>query len=58
MQWCVATKIVIKPDSFNRDPDRELYISHFEDCEELGKWSDKKMSLTLAASLKGKARIF
>jgi hypothetical protein len=50
--------IVIKPDSFTGDEDWEQYLSHFEDCAELGQWTDKEMLLTLAASLKGQARAF
>ena len=50
--------IVIKPDPFTGEEDWEQYISHFEDCAELGQWNEKEMLLTLAASLKGQARIF
>jgi hypothetical protein len=46
--------IVLKPDPYNGDEDWE----HFEDCVELGQWTDKEMLLTLAASLKGQARVF
>ena len=49
---------VITPDTFNGDDDWEQYISHFEDCAELGNWSIKEKVLTLAAKLKGQARVF
>jgi hypothetical protein len=61
MYCCYGTprpSIVIKPDSFTGDEDWEQYFSHFEDCAELGRWTDKEMLLTLAASLKGQARVF
>jgi hypothetical protein len=50
--------IVIKPDVFTGEEDWEQFISHFEDCAELGQWNAKEMLLTLAASLKGHARVF
>jgi hypothetical protein len=50
--------ITIRPDQYNGDDDWEQYISHFEDCAELGQWNQKEMLLTLAASLKGQARVF
>ena len=59
--WTTAIlqpSITIKPDKFTGDEDWEQYISHFEDCAELGQWSDREMFLTLAASLKGQARVF
>jgi hypothetical protein len=40
MYCCFGTprpSIVIKPDSFTGDEDREQYFSHFEDCDELGR---------------------
>ena len=49
---------VITPDTFKGDDDWEQYISHFEDCAELGNWSLKEKVLTLAAKLKGQARVF
>lgn len=52
------SSIVIKPDPFTGYEDWEQYISHFEDCAELGQWNEREMLLTLAASLKGQARVF
>ena len=54
----VKPSITIKPDNITGDEDWEHYISHFEYCAELGQWSDREMFLTLAASLKGQARVF
>lgn len=50
--------IVIKPDLFTRYEDWEQYISHYDDCAELGQWTGKEMLLTLPARLKGQARVF
>ena len=36
----------------------ETYITHFELCAELGRWCMRNSLLTLAASLRGQARIF
>ena len=53
-----AHSITIKPDTFNGDDDWDQYISHFENCAELGQWTDRERALTLAACLKGQARVF
>ena len=50
--------IAIKPDTFNGDEDWDQYISHFENCADLGNWSERERALTLAACLKGQARTF
>lgn len=50
--------VVITPESYTGDDDWEQYISHFEDCAELGNWTEKEKVLTLAAKLKGQARVF
>lgn len=52
------SSITISPDTYSGDDDWEQYISHFEDCAELGKWTEKEKVLTLAAKLKGQARVF
>ena len=52
------SKVTIKPDTFTGEDDWEQYISHFDNCAELGGWSDRERVLTLAACLKGQARIF
>ena len=49
---------VVTPDTYSGEDDWEQYISHFEDCAELGNWSEKEKVLTLAAKLKGQARVF
>jgi hypothetical protein len=50
--------ITIKPDKYSGEDDWEQYISHFQDCAELGKWNDQEKLLTLAACLRGQARAF
>ena len=55
---CSHSKVTIKPDTFTGEDDWEQYISHFDNCAELGGWSDRERVLTLAACLKGQARIF
>ena len=50
--------MIITPDTYTGDDDGEHYISHFEDCADLGDWTEKEKVLTLAAKLKGQARVF
>lgn len=50
--------ITIKPEKYEGEEDWEQYFSHFEDCAELGQWTNKEKLLTLAACLKGQARAF
>ena len=50
--------ITIIPDTFNGEDDWDQYISHFENCAELGHWTERERALTLAACLKGQARVF
>ena len=52
------SSVIITPDTYTGDDDWEQYISHFEDCAELGNWTEKEKVLTLAAKLKGQARVF
>ena len=49
---------VVTLDTYSGEDDWEQYISHFEDCAELGNWSEKEKVLILAAKLKGQARVF
>ena len=49
---------MVTPETYNREDVWEQYISHFEDCAELGNWLEKEKVLTLAAKLKGQARMF
>lgn len=48
----------IKPETFDGTDDWDQYISHFQNCAELGRWSDSDKTLTLASCLKGQARSF
>ncbi|MES9884510.1 MAG: hypothetical protein ABW185_27000 [Sedimenticola sp.] len=48
----------IKPESFDGTDDWDQYISHFQNCAELGRWSDPDKTLTLASCLKGQARSY
>ncbi|XP_045206353.2 uncharacterized protein LOC123558545 [Mercenaria mercenaria] len=52
------SSISINPDKFDGEDDWEQYISNFEDCAELGQWTEKEMLLTLSACLKGQTRAF
>jgi hypothetical protein len=48
----------VRPESYDGKGDWEEYISHFENCAELGRWSHPEKVLSLAASLRGAARTF
>ena len=50
--------LTIKPEVYNGADDWYEYISHFEVCAELGRWSDEDKVLALAASLRGPARTY
>ncbi|KAK3609441.1 hypothetical protein CHS0354_001374 [Potamilus streckersoni] len=54
----VLGRFYMKPDHFSVDEDWDEYISHFESCAKLGRWSLEEKVLTLAACLRGVARIF
>lgn len=54
----VPYKLSIKPETYDGVEDWEEYISHFEICSELGRWSDHEKVLALAMALKGPARTF
>ena len=49
-------KMVVKPETYEGKGDWAEYISHFEDCAELGGWDNKSKCLVLAANLRGAAR--
>ena len=49
---------ILKPDVFNGEEDWDSYFSHFQNCADLGRWSDHDKALTLASCLKGPARTF
>ena len=51
-------KLSIKPEIYDGTEDWEEYISHFEICAELGRWSDHEKLLALGMALKGPARTF
>ena len=48
----------MKPEFFNGEDDWDQYISHFQNCADLGRWSETDKALTLSACLKGQARAF
>ncbi|VDI74766.1 Hypothetical predicted protein [Mytilus galloprovincialis] len=48
----------IKPEPYNGKDSWEEYISHFENCSDLGRWKESEKVLLLAASLQGPARTF
>lgn len=48
----------MKPETYNGEDDWECYRTHFELCAELSGWSQREIVLTLAASLRGQARMF
>lgn len=53
-----VTGTTIKPEAYNGRDSWEEYISHFENCAELGRWSDTEKVLVLSASLRGPARTY
>lgn len=48
----------MQPTPYSGSDDWDEYISHFENCAELGRWSDRDKILALSASLRGAARTF
>jgi hypothetical protein len=48
----------LKLQEFSGEEDWEEFISHFELCAELGRWTRKDQALALAATLRGAARTF
>lgn len=51
-------KLSIKPETYDGIDDWEDYISHFEICAELGRWTEHEKVLALGMLLKGPARTF
>lgn len=51
-------RLHVKPEFFNGEDDWDQYISHFQNCADLGRWSETDKALTLSACLKGQARAF
>lgn len=51
-------KLSIKPETYDGGDDWEEYISHFEICAELGRWTEHEKVLALGMALKGPARTF
>lgn len=49
-------KMVVKPETYEGKGDWAEYLSHFNDCAELGGWDNKVKCLVLAANLRGAAR--
>ena len=50
--------IYIKPECFDGKDDWKEYMTHFENCAELGRWHGRIKLMYLSASLKGQARTF
>lgn len=48
----------MKPEPFSGKESWEEYLSHFEDCAELSRWTDREKVLFLAASLRDQARSY
>lgn len=51
-------RLQVKPEFYTGDEDWDQYISHFQNCADLGRWSEMDKALTLSACLKGQARAF
>ncbi|CAG2230346.1 unnamed protein product [Mytilus edulis] len=58
MQPIGPPKVTLKPEPFSGKDCWEEYLSHFEDCAELGQWGNRTKLLFLAASLRGQARTY
>lgn len=54
----VLKSLPMKPQTYNGDEDWEAYLSHFEVCAELGRWSHQDKALCLAACLRGNAQVY
>ncbi|MCG8113571.1 MAG: hypothetical protein N0E59_22705 [Candidatus Thiodiazotropha taylori] len=48
----------MKPKTYDGDEDWESYLSHFEICAKLGRWSYQDKALYLAACLRGNAQVY
>ncbi|KAH3747492.1 hypothetical protein DPMN_181919 [Dreissena polymorpha] len=52
--WRASERVPhLKPEPYSGEEPWESYISHFEDCAELGVWSQRSRVLFLASSLRG-----
>ena len=51
-------RVQVKPELYNGEDDWDQYVSHFQNCADLGRWSETDKALTLSACLKGQARAF
>lgn len=51
-------RLHVKPEIYDGTDDWDQYISHFQNCADLGRWSETDKALTLSACLKGQARAF
>lgn len=51
-------RLHVKPEIYDGVDDWDQYISHFQNCADLGRWSETDKALALAACLKGQARAF
>ena len=49
-------KMVVRPETYEGRGDWAEYLSHFNDCAELGGWTDQERCLVLAANLRAAAR--
>ena len=48
----------VRPEFFDGEGDLDQYISHFQNCADLGRWSETDKALTLSACLMGQVRAF
>ena len=48
----------LRPEFFDGEGDWDQYISHFQNCADLGRWSETDKALTLSACLMGQDRAF
>ena len=51
-------RVQVKPSFYNGEDDWDQYIAYFQNCADLGHWSETHKQLTLPACLKGQARAF
>ena len=58
MQPLNPSQVTLKPEPYFGKDCWEEYLSHFEDCAELGQWDNRTKLLFLAASLRGQARTY
>ena len=52
------SRVHVRPEFFDGEGDWDQYISHFQNCADLGRWSETDKALTLSACLMGQARAF